>query len=148
MLLTPNYHDWELSVSSDHPDLVTPFDQLEPLLVANAMRVLLEFAQPSRDLAGRHEVLSFIRSPALNEALPGASPTSSHMLGLALDFRPPDPRLYLELAKGGMLEEAGCRWDKLNMYTKFDPFSFHVALRPAEAGAGRMLLYVDWERIN
>lgn len=150
MLLTGNFHDWELSVSSDHPELITPFDELPAHLVANAMRVLLEFGQPSRDLAGEHEVLSFIRGPELNNTV-GGVPTSSHLTGLGLDFRPVGlitPKTYWSMAEIGSLAGAGARWDKLNMYTRFDPASFHVGLRPVEAGPGRMRLYVDWKRIE
>lgn len=150
MLVTANYHDWELVVSEDHPELAYKFDEVPAHLLANAMRLLMDFGQPSRDLAGEHTVLSFIRTPALTAAIPGAKVGGSHESGLAMDFRPKlvEPMVYWELATSGALADAGCRWDKLNMYTNFDPFSFHVAIRPAGAGPAMMRLYRDWERVN
>lgn len=150
MLIVPHYHDWELVVSASHPDLAFEFGELPAHLVANAMRVLLEFGVPSRRLAGRHDVLSFIRSPALTAAIPGAKVGGDHEAGLAMDFRPGEitPATYWELATSGELAAADASWDKLNMYTQFEVPSFHVGLRPVTAGAGRMRLYVDWERID
>ncbi len=155
-MLTRNFRDTEISISDSRPDLVIPFEELAPHLVANAMRVLEGFMQPARDLAGALETLSFIRSQALNDATPGASPTSSHMTGLGCDFRPLriTPALFWAMAQpfddtleySGALEASRATWDKLNIYT--GPGTFHVGLRPLEEGPGRRRIYRDWQRIG
>ena len=135
MKLTPDFNDWEISTSIEHPDLVIPFDDLAPRLVANAMRVLEGFAQPARDAVGGMGVLSFIRSPALTAAIPGAKVGGSHESGLAMDFRPlvitpaqfwaMAQRFDETLAHSGMLDAAG-----LYVFRHFDQRRDDVPLPP------------------
>lgn len=146
-LITAHFHDVELCVSRDNPTLVTPLDELEARIVANATRLIVAYLEPVRELAGILDVLSFYRSLELNGATPGAVPDSDHLEGLACDFKPREVsgatvlELSRALADGGL-----AAWDKLNLYTASD--TLHVANRAPELGAPRRRIFVDWQEVE
>lgn len=144
---SPNFRPHELVRSRDHPDLELKAYRLRPAMMVSAMRVVLLTMQPFRDRVGRIGVLSFCRGPALNAAVGGVD-DSDHLEGLACDFKPAkiSAAAFLELAKSGELEAAGATWDKLNLYSSSE--TWHVAHRLVEAGAPRMLVFVDWELVT
>ncbi len=146
MKISPDFHDWELTVSTEHPDLVTPLVDVDPLHIANAMRVVLGHLQPTRDFAGQVTTLSFIRYAELNAAA-GSKPTSSHLLGLAADYRPSEISALDLFESFQRMDVPGATWDKLNLYTGSRPY-IHVAFRPVEEGQGRLRIYRDWELLN
>jgi zinc D-Ala-D-Ala carboxypeptidase len=55
---------------------------------ARLIHITQEIAQPARDALGKIVVSSGFRSPLLNMATPGASLTSAHQFGAALDLQP------------------------------------------------------------
>lgn len=141
-----NFDPHDLVNSDSHPELELALDELAPALWIAAMRVLLLSVQPFRDFAGRLAVLSFIRSRALSEAIPGAKIGGDHEHGLACDFKLLDmsAEAFFEAVRRGHVPRA--TWDKLNLYS--GPRTFHVAQRPLEVGAPRRRLYVDWQRVG
>lgn len=146
-----NFTRTEMVASRDHPELALAFEEVEAGHLLNAMRVVLLYMQPARNLAGPIGVLSFIRGTDLNDVLVdlgAAVPDSDHLVGLACDFKPlrMSSEEFWRLAISGALQAAGCTWDKLNLYTGAG--TFHVALRPVQDGPQRMRLYVDWQRVT
>lgn len=146
MRITANFSEWELRVSRNHPELVPALDEIPGAVLAHAVIGAHIMMQPLRDVAGWIDVLSWIRLEELNAATPGAKPDSDHRRGLCVDFRPRliTPAEFWRLAVAGELGEA--RFDKLNFYP--ERRSFHGAIRPLEDGEQRMLLYLDWRRVN
>ena len=145
MRISRNFSEWELRISRDHPGFSTPFDELEPAVLAHAVIAVHIMVQPIRDVAGWLDVLSFIRSAALN-TLVGGKPDSDHIRGLCVDFRPRAVTCeeLWHMALNGEFSEA--RFDKLNFY--LSRRSFHAAIRPLEDGPQRMRLFEDWARVN
>lgn len=145
MRISRNFSEWELRISRDHPELSTPFDELEPAVLAHAVITVHIMMQPIRDVAGWLDVLSFIRSLELNDAIPGKA-GSDHLRGLCVDFRPRAVTCeeLWHMALNGEL--CGAQFDKLNFYPARR--SFHGAIRPLEDGLQRGRLYLDWERVN
>lgn len=87
--LTKNFFGYEVIATNNQQFTTVQEEWLRenPQIVANATTFALLIAQPLRDYLG--EPLSFTswgRSPGLNKALPGASPTSLHTLAMAGDF--------------------------------------------------------------
>ena len=142
-LVAPSFDEGELVASRDHAELAYTFADIGARRSSNATRLLCGFMQPARDFAGRIDVLSFVRSPALNTAIPGAKPDSDHLDGNACDFRTAEaePAAFLEAARRD--EIPGAEWDKLNLYT--ESATFHVANRPLEEGPGRRRVFIDWQ---
>ncbi len=142
----PNFVQGDFVRSREHPDLELALEELEPAWLINGMRVMLLSVQPFRDFAGAIGVLSFIRSRALSQAIPGAKIGGDHEDGLACDFRTlemPADEFFEAICRGHVPRAT---WDKLNIYT--GPRTFHVAHRPLELGAPRRRIYRDWERIG
>jgi hypothetical protein len=145
MRISRNFSEWELTISRQHPELSIPFDELEPRVLAHSIITVHTMMQPIRDVAGWLDVLSFIRSLELNDAV-GGKVDSDHLRGLCVDFRPRAMScedLWL-MAQNGELAHAD--FDKLNYYPARR--SFHGAIRPLEDGLPRRRLYLDWQRIN
>lgn len=140
--LAPEFTGFELARSISHPSLAIPWDEIPATHAANLQRLVDLFLQPVRDRVGKLRVLSAYRPEALNDALPGASSRSRHMLGLACDFLPDfsdQMALFRMLAQG---EIVGAQWDRLALYVDREVPNFHVDLRPWEAGEQRGKLFV------
>lgn len=90
MKLTNNFWMSEFLHSSDHPQVAK--EMVPSMLETESLFLLCTFGlQPLRDLFGRIQVTSGLRSIMLNKMLNG-SKTSQHVDGEAADFLPIDSR--------------------------------------------------------
>lgn len=81
-----NFDSTELCVSKDRPDLAKKIvPTSENYLSAKLLAILI--LQPIRDKYGIINILSWLRSPELNNAIGGCA-TSDHLLGCAADISP------------------------------------------------------------
>lgn len=96
---------------------------IEPSLeqVARIREATDELWQKLRDRMGPMRVTGGLRTPELNELLPGSSPTSAHMTGDAADFH------FLQARSGDVmeyLEEGHLEFDQAILY----PQTGHIHL--------------------
>ncbi len=147
MRISRNFAGTELTVSSHHPELVVPFEDLPALVVVNLTRLVCMVLQPLRDVVGPVVPTSGHRSPELNAAV-GAT-GERHPLGLAADFYTPRRaaiEVFMLLAGG----QTHAIFDRLCLYPRQN--RLHVDLGPVEDGRPRRLFYVDrghgWKPID
>lgn len=106
-------------------------DERLPAEVAAAARELVrDVLDPLRAALGRPLVVtSWWRSPADNAAIKGASRTSDHLTGRAVDLRPPDGMTSTDVARKVL--ELGLPFDQLIGYG--DSRHLHVGYRGASS---------------
>ena len=151
--LSPDFSAFEVTRSTEHPDLAIAWDLLPAQHAANLQRVVDLFLQPVRDRVGRLRVLSGYRPDALNDFLvrfQKVAKRSRHRTGLAIDFIPDhfDQFALFKLLAQGQIE--GAEWDRLTLYTSRDIPNFHVDFRPWEQGPQRGRLYTaqPWHEVT
>ncbi len=149
MRISRNFAGTELTVSSHHPALIVPFEDLPFFVVVNLTRLVCRFLQPLRDVVGPVVPTSGHRSPELEAAVGAMSKLKRHTLGLAVDFYTPR-RAAIEvfmLVAGG---QTHATFDRLCLYPRQN--RMHVDLGPVEDGRPRRLLYIDrgqgWKPID
>lgn len=82
--LTDHFRLREFTVSKSHPELVEPVPQE---YMHNVELLAMTILEPIRREIGRPIIIdSGYRSPALNAALPGSSPSSQHLRAEAADW--------------------------------------------------------------
>lgn len=139
MRISLNFPAADLIVSSHHPELVVPFEDLPAQVVLNLTRMVYLFLQPLRDVVGPVITTSGYRSPELNAAV-GGSKTSRHLLGLASDFYAPRRaaiEVFMLLASG----QTHATFDRLCLYPRKN--RMHVDLGQVEDVRPRRLFYID-----
>ena len=146
MLVTRNFSLEEALRSRDHPGLTVQVADLDIVLIFNIAR-MSHAMERAREIVGLIDVLSWIRSLPLNQAV-GGSPESRHVLGLAVDFR---PRHLTAREAFRSLSDAPGRpiFDRLTLYPSG---RLHGDLAPLEDGPPRGLKYVSestgWRRLQ
>lgn len=137
----------ELTRSSEHPELVTPFDELDPGVVVNLMWLVGVYLQPLRDAVGPVWLESGYRGPLLNRAVGSTSPV--HPAGLAADHWPLEVPVFEVWPRLVRNELEGVDFDRLTIYPS--ERRLHVDVRPP-GETQRRLLYVDegdgWHRVS
>ena len=153
-LATENFPWRELLDSREHPELVTPFEELAPIVVYNLTRLLFVHLQRLRDHVGGVLPTSGYRGPELSAAVRGphaSSRPSTHESGRAVDYVlfEADPA---DVWRALVLDELeGVEFDRLAIYPDEEPSRFHADIRPLESGPLRRRLYTveagEWRRV-
>lgn len=154
-LVGANFPWRELLGSREHPELVTPFEELPRIAVYNLTRLVFVHLQPLRGHVGSVLPTSGYRSPELSTAVRGphaSSRRSKHETGEAVDY------VVLEADSADVwralvLDELeGVEFDRLAVYVDEEPSRFHAGIRPLESGPLRRLLYVveagEWREVT
>ncbi len=149
MRISPNFSSHELTLSADHPELVTPFEAIPLPAAVSLVRGVYVILQPVRDVVGPLIPISGYRSLELEAAVGAKSKLKRHTLGLAFDFYTPDRaaiEVFMLLAGG----QTHATFDRLCLYPRQN--RMHVDLGPVEDGRPRRLFYVDrghgWKPID
>lgn len=140
MRISRNFPASDLTVSSNHPELVVPFEELPAAVVVNLTRLVCMFLQPLRDVVGPVVPTSGHRSLELETAIGATSKLKRHTAGLAADFYTPRRaaiEVFMLLAGGA----THATFDRLCLYPKKN--RLHVDLGPVEDVRPRRLFYVD-----
>ena len=145
----------ELVASREHPELVTPFEELPRIAVYNLTRLVFVHLQPLRGHVGGVLPTSGYRGPALSAAVRGpltSSRPSKHESGEAVDYvlLEADPA---DVWRALILDELeGVHFDRLCLYVDEERPRFHADIRPLEAGPLRRQLFADhgdgWQMLS
>lgn len=137
----------ELTRSSEHAELVTPFEELPRVVIVHLMWLVHVYLHPLRRHVGPVHVESAYRSLELNAAVGSESPV--HPAGLAADHWPLEVPVFDVWARLVRRELEGVDFDRLAIYPRGR--RMHVDVRPAGM-TQRRLLYVDegdgWHRLS
>ena len=137
MILCPWFQFEEFLVSSDHPELVVPVEDLDTDTIVNIMRLGWGVMFGLRERFGPIVISSGHRSRELNAAV-GGKENGRHMSGCATDFRflrYPVDKVWKAILDG----DVRAMWDRLAFYEGRG--RFHVDINP-DSAEQRGLLYL------